>query len=769
MHYQTAFDSANEFRKFVPSDAEVSFANPVLGGGSLNPEVMVIKNAPTYADLKGGKSLMGKDGVPLRKALFAAGISYYATNAYPFVPPKGKVSIKAARSVAGILQEEIRRVNPQRIILLGADAARWTVDFGIPFKRHSEVIGRTFESNGRFWRVTKAAGAIANVPAEYRGFLDDVRELLKYGTEHEEAPDDIPERYSVVKMPGLAKEIIKAMPVRVALDVETTSLDPYTAEILTLQLSPQEGVGYAFPWGLLTPSEWAHYLSGHQFVFQNGTYDVKALAANGVNLAIAEDTMLMHSLVDETPGTHSMEYMSKKYLKIDKLSETVDYENMTSVPLDVLGRYGARDTDITLRLANIFKPAVESRYITTLLHRAQNSITRSEIRGVRVDRDAAEQMSREIESKLHDSAQKMEQEWGLKNANSPKQVLNVLLEAGVPLSKVKGSYSTAEEVIAPFELTFPVVRDILNHRHLTKAKGTYLNNLLDWSEFDGRYHPDFRLAGTETGRVTEKLVTLVPRSVAADNATEGRLYQSRLRELFIPDDGYVLVGADYSGLELAMAAHLSDDPNLVSDIASGRDTHSLLAIQAFNLPIDPEPHDTLKARTNERYSHQRTLAKQLTFGFLFGSSGMSMTKFMSLEDATSLISALEHRYPRLLEWQAEIRAQARKGYVETPWGRRRHFYYDDGLSQQVHAAQDRECINFPIQGHASDMNLHAFFELEMMGYETLFPLHDACYMQVREEDVDKATNDMRSVMEGVIRGKVPFRVDIHIGRNWAEV
>ena len=767
--YWTAFGNTEEYREYIDPDYELSLASPVLGGGERNPEVMIIKRSPSYADYKGGKALLGQDGMPLRKALFNAGISYYATNAFPFVTKESKVSIKDARAAAGILSEEIRRVNPKRLMLLGADAARWAEDFTIPFKRHNEVLGRVFEIDSRYWRVTKAAGALVNVPSEYRQFIGDVRELLMYGTEQEEAPEDIPEKYTTIKFPGLARQVLKGMPKRVALDVETTGLDPYTCELLTIQVSWEEGQGYAFPFGIFKPDEWAQILSGRDFIFQNGTYDVKVLASNGIFLTIAEDTILQHSLIDETPGTHSMEVMANRYLKIDKWSETVDYDNMKAVPLEVLGRYGARDTDLTLRLANKFKPSVQGRYINYLLHRAQNSITRSEIRGVKVNRDAAEEMAREIDGKLHESAERMADEYGLENANSPKQVLECLLAQGVPLEKKKGKYSTDEESISPWEDSFPVVRSVLNHRHLTKARSTYLENLLAWSEHDGRYHPEFRLAGTETGRLTEKFITLVPRGALADNPTEGRVYQSRLRELIIPDDGYALIGADYSGLELVMAAHLSQDPALMDDIRMGRDTHGILAVQAFNLPVDLEPVETLKARVSERYEHQRFLAKSITFGFLFGSSGMSMTKYMSLDDATQLIDTLKNRYPRLTEWQEEIRQQARRGYVETPWGRRRHFYYDSGLNANVIAKQDRECINFPIQGHSSDMTLEAFTRLEMMGVQTLYPVHDAIYVQARVEDAEHTMKLVKKTMESIIPDSVPFRADASIGATWADV
>ena len=762
----SAFSSAAEALALVEADKHPG--PMVLGEGELNPEVMVVKRSPSYADHKGGKPLLGQDGLPVRKALLQSNVSYYCTNAFPFVTQGSKVNIAQARQYAAILSEEIARVQPETVVLLGADAARWTSDFPIPFKKHNEVLGRIFEADGKRWAVAKAAGAISSVPSEFRSFLELVAKLVAPdpGGDDAEAPR---ETYRAVVYPQLARTLLRALPPRAALDIETDGLDPYTCNILTVQVSGKEGTGYAFPWDIMTPAEWAQALAGRAWVFQNGSYDVKVLAANGVFLRIAEDTMIMHSLIDETPGTHSMEQMAYRYLGVEKWTELVDYENMADTNAEDLARYGARDADLTLRLANTFRPSVRERYINEVLHDLQNALIRAELRGIRVNRELADQFDREIEAAMHDGQQRLEDSYGLRNPNSPKQVLELLLEMGVPLEKKRGKYSTSEDEIAPFGDLYPVVHDILEYRHLSKARGTYISNILDASERDGRYHPDFSIARTETGRLAEKLIALIPRAAAGDNPDLGRVYQTRMRELFIPDPGMVMVGADYSGLELVMAAYLSRDASLIDDIQHGRDTHSILAIQAFNLPVELEPMDTLKARMVERYEHQRTLAKSITFGFLFGSKGQSMTKYMSLDDAQQLIDALGRRYPGLIAWQSQIRAQARKGYVETPWGRRRHFYYDSALDSRVHEQQDRECINFPIQAQATDMNSLAFTRLTEMGYEMLFPFHDAIYMQVQEDKVERAMSDMRQVMENVLPGVVPFRVDTKSGMSWAEL
>lgn len=767
-----AFRDAAELRSFLPEDDLFKDMRAVLGEGDPNPEVVVIKRNPSWYDANGGKPLLGNDGLPIRKALFEKGIKFYATNAFPFVAADGKVRAKDAKLAAPVLIEELMRVGAKKYLILGADAARWTPIFKFPFQRHNELLGRNIEVDGLLFRVVHAPMAIANTPALYREFLTALDELAQpESIQRAAAPER--EHYRVVTNAHQARRLLAQAPQVMACDTETTGLDPYTERILTVQLSWEEGTGYSFPWELFTPQEWGAILGPKKLIFQNGQYDVKVLASHGVFVRIHEDTMLMHSLIDETPGTHSMEQMSQRYLGIDKWSDTVNYDSMEDNDLRTLGRYGARDTDITLRLANHFRPKLEGRYIHQLLHRAQNSIIRSELRGVRVDREKAEQFRFEIEGHLHDLKERLDDLYGLANPNSPKQVLETLLRMGVPLKKVKGKWTTNEEAIGPFRADFPIIRDILEFRHLSKVNGTYLKNILEQSERDGRYHPEFKLAATETGRLAESLILLIPRPDDLADPDLGDQYRVRLRELFIPDEGHLMIGADYSGLEVAMAAYLTGDEQLIHDVQHELDTHSAVAIEAFGLDIPLEPYDTLKARVRENHDYQRTLAKSGTFAWLYGGeedavmSGMGIT---NRDIAKQVLLTLRSRYRGVAAWHERMKAQARETHsVTTPWGRTRRFLWHDGLPRQVLAEQEREAINQPNQAMATDMNLAAFTALEEAGVQTLFPMHDAIYAQEREDKVESTAEFVRRTMEGVIQGVVPFRSEVNIGSTWAEL
>lgn len=767
-----AFSDAKDLRSFLPEDDLFTNYKAVLGEGDEDPDLLLLSYQPNGWDVGAGKPLMGKYGLPIRRHMVQRGATFYATHNFPFFRGKDKAKADDVRQAAPVIAEELRRVNPSKVLLLGADAARFCPGFDYPFKKFTDVVGRSFHLNGVTYRVAHAPAAIANSPQVYGEFTRAVEELLN--PESVDLPNP-PERehYVVVENQMQAKRILQNMPhfSGVAVDLETAGLNPWRDRILTIQVSWEEGTGYAFPWDLMQPDSWAFYLGTRNLIFQNGTFDVKFLAVNGVHVQIHEDTMLMHSLVDETPGTHSMELMAQKFLGIDKWSEMVDYDQLEQTDLKTLGRYGARDTDITLRLANHFRPQVEERYIHQVLHRAQNAITRSELRGVRIDREKAQRFREEIESALYDREVFLRDTYGLDNANSPKQVAELLYgEMGIPTQKMKGKTTTSSSAISPFADQYPVVRDILEYRHLTKAGSTYVANILAASEHDGRYHAEFKLAATETGRVAEKLITLIPRPDSLENPDLGKQYQVRLRELFIPDPGHVMIGADYRGLEVGMAAYLTNDPQLISDYNSKLDTHSVVAIQAFNLPIDLEPRDTLKKRVQAEYAYQRELAKRGTFTWLYGGTEPTLRDQLNidLETASQILEALRARYQGVAAWQEAIRTTVRQhGSVTTPWGRTRRFLLDPGMDRRLHEDQLREAINAPNQGMSSDVNLAAFAAAEARGFQTLMPFHDAIYMQAPVEQAEAQAAALKEIMETTLPGAVKFEADVKIGPNWA--
>ena len=739
------------------------------GEGEPGADVVIINKAPTGWDVHVEKPMLDPDGRSLRTALLRQGIPAYWTTAVPFFRKNMKPTKAMADAAAPIIQAELERLGATKVILLGVNSARWTPQFGVKFARFSEVGGRTIRSNGIDFRCLPALTVIANVSGQFRLFLEQLEELIN--PKEREVLPPARQHYRTITNKLQAKQVLSQLSTLVACDIESTGLDPWSDRILTIQFSDTPGTGIAVPFDLLTIAEWQDVFDNKRLVMQNGTFDTKFLMRQGILTTVHQDTMLMHSLIDETPGTHNMDGMAQRFLGIDKWSDMVDYDALEEMPVEDLGIYGARDADITLRLFNDFFPRVEGLEVNKVLHEAQNAITRSEVRGIKIDREKAIHFAEEVEIALYSAEERLADVYGLENANSPAQVARFLYkELGLPVQKNKGKVTTDTPHIEPFADSFPAVRDILEIRHLTKVDSTYVQRILEESRRDGRYHPDFALARTETGRVSERLITLIPRSDDQGDVDLGKQFQLRLRELFIPDDGYLMVGADYSALEVRMAAYLCKDPALLDDMDHDRDIHSINAIAAFGLDIDLQPYATLKKRVSQDHTHERTLAKIATFASLYGGSAAAISLQTGLDITTSqsLIDTLYARYPRLSEWQRQTQQYARThGFVETPWGRRRRFSFGVGMKSRVEEEQLRQAINTPIQSHASDMTLRAFAGAENGGLETLFPLHDAIYIQAPEDKAEKAAQELKKIMERVITGHVEFTADVKIGESWA--
>lgn len=767
----TVFDTLDELKEFLPDDHPMEGRPYVPSRGAEDADVLVLKATPSYEDHRKQHVWSGDDGRLIRLAILNAGCNGYYATAVPFLPPKTKPKRKDLLEYRGYVAELMKRVGAKRVILFGADAARICPHFRHDFTRFGDIEGRTFSFGGYEFLTLPHPAIYAYNPMKYTLAEEEIYKFLN-PSEEVSGSNPIQERYTVVKDRKEAQQVLKRLGNRLAVDIETTGLDRYDDVILTIQLSDEIGTGYSFPWEVLSPSEWSTYLRPKQLVFQNGSFDVKFLAVNGVHVSIAEDIMLMHSLIDENPGTHSMDAMARRYLDgVDKWGDMINFDAMEENDEEALGIYGARDADITLRLANMFIPQTRERQIHHVLHDAQNAIIQSELRGVRVDRGKAKQFQTEIEKALHDRQLYIEDMYGLKNPNSPKQVAELLYdEMGLPTPR--GSRTTSEAALMNIGEDVPIVRDILEYRHLTKASGTYIKRILESTERNGRYHGDFKLARTETGRLTEPLLLVLPRADDVEGANLGKQYQYRLRELFIPDPGMTMIGADYSGLEIAMSAHIASDVQLIRDVRDRVDIHSTVAVQAFDLDIPLDPPETLRQRVGAEHEYERTLAKAGVFAWLYGGDESTISRNLNipLEAATRIITALKERYAGIALWQENTREEAQKyGYVATPWGRRRHFNFSGTFSHQVREAQMRESTNMPIQGMASDMTLNAYVDIHKQGVQTLFPFHDAIYAQAYHAQADEAAEIIREAMEGSLPGPVPFRVDVETGSHWGEL
>lgn len=745
----------------------------VLPEGEDDPTIAVIQNQPSPIDHDRSRPMLDKAGIAVRTTLLKAGHKPLFT--YNVLCGNGtkdeKSNPAAAAACRPRLEAELASRGVNRILLMGKAAASGSAMFGKPVRAYKDVADVTHTVGPNTYRVSPAATAIAKSPAAHRSFVDDIEGLVN---PTKLAVPDQPEteQYFLIENANQALRVFDDLGSPLAVDIETTGLDPFQDQILTIQVSDTPGIGYAFPFSLFEPIQWAWLLFAKRLVMHRGTFDSKVLQVNGVLANCHYDTRIEHYLLDERVGTHALEQLAPRYLGSDKwghlVSDPDGKMDIQSASKSNLAEYGARDADLTLRLHKVFYPNLRGRFIHKVLTDFQNSMVRTEIRGIKVDRDKLNDMIEQGESFLGDAEQRLADQYGLENPRSHKQVADVLFDR-LGLFDVSGKRSTSEEYLDQYVSDIPFVRDLLEYRHTHKATATYLRNLDQSTKYDGRYHPQYDACSTVTGRLSEPLILLVPRAEDLKNPDFGQRLQLGLRDLFIADEGKMLVQQDARGAEIHMGAHLSADPLMTQHLNEDVDLHSVIAIQAFDLGIDLEPYATLKERVSESHAHERSMAKTGVFAVMFGGGAATVARQLgvTLEVGTSIVSAIRDTYAGFQEWREAVIATAREsGSLTTPWGRTRRFSFGAGLAKHVEEEQEREAVNFLIQSMANDWNLLSFVEAETQGLETLFTVHDSIVIQTPEEEVEKIAKRLKSISEGIIKGAVQFKADIKWGPSW---
>jgi DNA polymerase-1 len=351
------------------------------------------------------------------------------------------------------------------------------------------------------------------------------------------------------------------------------------------------------------------------------------------------------------------------------------------------------------------------------------------------------------------------------NIGSSQQLSDVLFgELNIPTTRLtrtkSGHYSLTAEVLDKLKGEHPIIDLILEHRQLTKLKSTYLDALPLLVDPNGRVHTSYGQLGAATGRLSSTNPNLQNIPVRTEQGRE-------IRRAFVADQGWKLMGADYSQIELRILAHVTQDPALLAIFKENRDIHAATAARLFGVPID---------RVSK---NQRRIAKMTVFGVIYGISsfGLSARTDLSREDAQKMIDGLFATYPGLKRYIDETLEFGRThGYVETLMGRRR--YSPDLKSSHGgrRQAAEREAINAPIQGTNADLikqamaRLHAQLQARALRARMLLQVHDELVLEVPDDELEEAGRLVREVMEGVgIDLSVPLRVEIAIGQNWEEM
>lgn len=564
-------------------------------------------------------------------------------------------------------------------------------------------------------------------------------------------------------------------------DTETDSPDPVSAKLVGISFCGKQGKAVYIPVNvegvaderdvvpLLAPL-FANEIK--TLIAHNYKFDYMILRRCGVEFSCkAFDTMVAAYLLDASQRL-KMDDLSRKYLKyspipIEKLIGIgKNQKSMADIPYSGIVNYACEDADITYRLYEIFLELMKSDELVEIADNADfpllEVLAEMELKGIRLDIDMLGAFSKQLEHDLLEVEKeiytKTESEF---NINSPQQLGDILFnKMKLPSGKKTktGQYSTSEEVLSGLAVTYDVPALILDYRSLSKLKSTYADALpkLVYSE-TGRIHTSFNQTVAATGRLSSSNPNLQNIPIRTERGRE-------IRKAFIADEGFCIMSADYSQVELRVIASISEDENMIAAFKAGEDIHARTAKEIFNLKdIDEVTPD-----------HRRK-AKEVNFGIPYGVSayGLATRLGISNGEGKEMIDQYFARFPGVQDYiNHTIQFAKEHGYVKTLMGRRRYIPDIQSRNFNVRGFAERTAINMPIQGTAADIiklamiQIHDYITKEKLKSRMLLQVHDELVFELHVDESEAVSNKIKELMESAVELKVPLKIDMGRGENW---
>ena len=438
------------------------------------------------------------------------------------------------------------------------------------------------------------------------------------------------------------------------------------------------------------------------------------------------------------------------------------------IDLDQAGPYAAEDADITLRLHHTLWAELQANTKLASVYQdielpLISVLARMEQTGVLIDRKKLAEQSAELAKAIVQVEEKAYKEAGGPfNLGSPKQIQQILFEQqGLPVIKKtpKGQPSTAEDVLQELALNYPLPQLILEHRGLSKLKSTYVDKLPEQiNPNTKRVHTSYHQAVAATGRLSSSDPNLQNIPIRTE---AGR----RVREAFIAPNGWVILAADYSQIELRIMAHLSEDKTLLHAFANNEDIHRATAAEVFGVALD------------QVSSQQRRSAKAINFGLIYGMSAFGLARQLGIDrnEAQNYVDLYFQRYPGVKRYMDGIRHQAHdQGFVETVFGRRLYLPEINSKNAQRRQYAERTAINAPMQGTAADIIKRAMIAVDQWlakrsdRVRMIMQVHDELVFEIDEDYIGEAQKTITKFMVGAAELRVPLQVDVGTGANWNE-
>ena len=601
-------------------------------------------------------------------------------------------------------------------------------------------------------------------------------------------------RFSAIRDPAALERVLaRAGEVgRLVIDLETDSLAVDRARIVGICLAVEAGEGFYLPLGHV--DDFGNRVEG-QLAFagvaerlapvltdpgilkigHNLKFDMAILGRHGLAVAPQDDTLLVSYVLNGTSHGHGLDELANRYLGYETMSyaalcgKGASQITFDRVPVERAVAYGGEDAEVTLRLWETLRPQLVEERITRVYEGLDRPlvpiVAAMERLGIRVDTARLRELSDRFGARMAELEERAQELAGRPfNPGSPKQLGEVLfdelgLDGGGKRTRT-GAWSTSADILEELAAQgHELPRVVLEWRQLQKLVRTYCDALVaQVNPETGRVHTSYNLAATSTGRLSSSDPNLQNIPVRTE---EGRA----IRAAFVPEDGYLLMSADYSQIELRVVAHMAEVTPLREALAQGLDIHAAAAARMFDVPLDRVDYELRRA------------AKVINYGIIYGIGAWGLAQRLGIpqERARAYIEAYFERYPEVRAYMERAKEEARqKGFVTTLYGRRCFIPDINHRVPSRRSAAERQAINAPVQGTAADIMKRAMIrvarELERAGSgaRMLLQVHDELVFEVPEGEVEETASLVRRVMEGAARLDVPLVVDIGWGRNWEE-
>jgi DNA polymerase-1 len=601
----------------------------------------------------------------------------------------------------------------------------------------------------------------------------------------QDSKPDVETEYVTVLDNKTLDRALKTVKGDIAVDTETTSTNPFDAELVGISFSVSPEKAYYIPLahsysGVPKQLQKKDVLKKMQVIIENPEirktghnikYDYEVLKNEGIVIqGIAFDTMIASYLLNPNRANHNLTDTAMERLGVKTVSYkdvvSKDKKDFSEVTVEAATEYSGEDSAVTLKLRNDLAPALRKQGLESLFNEIEipliEVLAGMERAGIKLDIELMKKYSKQIAGELSSIEKRIYFIAGEEfNINSPKQLQEILFEKlGLrPVKKTKTGYSTNIDVLEQLAHVHELPREIIEYRGLSKLMSTYVDALPRIvNAKTGRLHTSFNQTVTATGRLSSSAPNL-------QNIPIRGAWGTRIRETFVAEEGSLLLSSDYSQIELRVFAHLSSDKGLIEAFKSDGDIHTRTACELFDVASE--------GVTKE----MRRSAKTVNFGIVYGISAYGLSQQLGIEPAEAgrYIDTYFVRHSGVKEYiDSLIHEATGKGYVTTLFGRKRAIPELRSTNRNIRQLGERLATNSPIQGTAADiikismLNIWKRLAREKLKTRMLLQVHDELLFEVPENEKDTVQALVREEMEGVVTLDIPLKVDMGIGKNWAE-